>query len=299
MASTIKNSSESDAEGKANTSPRSNPVCLEVGVTLRSLPTEAGSLTQPIREELKTVIVFDNGAVLRSTNNLPAGLSLILSNSNARDVVCRVVSGRTMPSVKGYVEVEFMEPVKDFWGIHQDSAPVAAPTPPAPASVPRPTLVPPPPSPTPRPVPPRPAPPIPSPAKLAAASTVESPSFDELPGARSVLPPPIKPEWKPVPTGPSSPASNKSASEYDRSEVASPTSVASWTPAPPEPPHIEKPAIQAAKETMGESASSASGQARDFMSKGLMAYEQDSDASGSTVADRASRRGDPPTARRS
>ena len=36
--------------------------------------------TQPIREEGKTVIVFDNGAVLRSTQNLPVGQTVILSN---------------------------------------------------------------------------------------------------------------------------------------------------------------------------------------------------------------------------
>ena len=75
--------------------------------------------------------MFDNGAVLRSANNMPIGQTVILSNPNGRDVVCRVVGGRNLPSVKGYVEVEFLEPVKDFWGIHQDadSVSVAAPPP--------------------------------------------------------------------------------------------------------------------------------------------------------------------------
>src|SRR5579864_2677456 len=129
MTLTTKNPSEPDAQNKPGESPRSNPVCLEANVTLRSLPTEANGLTQPIREDLKTVIVFDNGAVLRSANNLPAGMTLILSNASARDVVCRVVTGRSMPAVKGYVEVEFMEPVKDFWGIHQEGMPVSTPAP--------------------------------------------------------------------------------------------------------------------------------------------------------------------------
>jgi len=92
-----------NSENKAGQSPRSNPVCLEVAITIRSLPTEAGALTQPIREEGRTVIVFDNGAVLRSTNNLPIGQTVILSNHNGRDVVCRVVGGRNLPSIKGYV----------------------------------------------------------------------------------------------------------------------------------------------------------------------------------------------------
>ena len=86
-------------------------------------------MTQPIREEGRTVIVFDNGAVLRSTNNMPVGLTVILSNPNGRDVVCRVVGGRNLPSVKGYVEVEFMEPVNDFWNIHQEGNPAAAAAP--------------------------------------------------------------------------------------------------------------------------------------------------------------------------
>ncbi len=132
-----RNPSEPDGSSKSGASPRANPVCLEVSVTLRSLPGQANSPTQPIREDLKTVIVFENGAVLRSANILPAGMSVILSNSNARDVVCRVVTGRSMPSVKGYVEVEFMEPVKDFWGISQEPVQAPPPSPVAPISVPK------------------------------------------------------------------------------------------------------------------------------------------------------------------
>src|SRR5713226_6028265 len=134
MTLTIKNSPDSNSPGKPGTtpqnsenkageSPRSNPVCLEVGVTIRSLPTEAGGLTQPIREEGRTVIVFDNGAVLRSANSLPAGQTVILSNPKGRDVVCRVAAGRNLPSIKGYIEVEFIEPVSDFWDLHHGADP--------------------------------------------------------------------------------------------------------------------------------------------------------------------------------
>jgi len=62
-----------NSENKAGQSPRPNPVCLEVAVTIRSLPNQAGGLTKPFREDGRTVIVFDNGAVLRSTNNMPIG----------------------------------------------------------------------------------------------------------------------------------------------------------------------------------------------------------------------------------
>src|ERR1700680_2472029 len=90
-----------NSENKAGQSARSNPVCLEVGVTIRSLPSEAGGLTQPIREEARTVIVFDNGAVVRSTKNLPIGHTVIVSNPKGRDVVCRVVGGGNLQGEKG------------------------------------------------------------------------------------------------------------------------------------------------------------------------------------------------------
>jgi protein TonB len=52
-------------------------------------------------------------------NPLPPGQTVILSNQQGRDVVCRVVGGRNLSPVKGYIEVEFIEPVSDFWRIHQ------------------------------------------------------------------------------------------------------------------------------------------------------------------------------------
>ena len=171
--------SSQSSENKAGQSPRSNPVCLEVGVTIRSLPNEANGLTQPIREEGRTVIVFDNGAVLRSTNNMPIGLTVILSNPNGRDVVCRVVGGRNLPSVKGYVEVEFMEPVNDFWNIHQEgNSAAAAPS----AFSPAPREVPAPPPPTPLRVPAS----LETPAKPASVSLGSGPTFEDIPGLASM-----------------------------------------------------------------------------------------------------------------
>jgi TonB family protein len=145
MTLTIKDSLESASQGKPGTpsqnsenkagqSTRSNPVCLEVAVTVRSLPGENGDASgscAPIREEGRTVIVFDNGAVLRLSNNLPAAQKVILSSAQGRDVVCRVVEGRNLPTVKGYIEVEFMEQVSDFWRIHQTPDHANVPPPPA------------------------------------------------------------------------------------------------------------------------------------------------------------------------
>ena len=77
------------------------------------------------------MIVFDNGGVLRLTNPLPVGQKVILTNQQGRDVVGRVVGGRNLPSIKGYIEVEFIEPVSDFWRIHvaPDANRVSPPSP--------------------------------------------------------------------------------------------------------------------------------------------------------------------------
>ena len=74
------------------------------------------------------------------TTCLP-GKRSILSSGQGRDVVCRVVEGRNLPTVKGYIEVEFMEQVNDFWRIHQTSEHVNAPAPQAPVLVSPPATV--------------------------------------------------------------------------------------------------------------------------------------------------------------
>ena len=123
------------ADSNSDQNTRSNPVCLEVAVTIRSLPGEQGEASsgpaQPTREEARTVIVFDNGAVLRLASHFPTGQTVILSNHEGRDVVCRVVSTRDVPTVKGYIEVEFLEPIADFWGIHKPEGQSNVSAPPA------------------------------------------------------------------------------------------------------------------------------------------------------------------------
>jgi TonB family protein len=46
-------------------------------------------------------------------------------------VVCRIANTRNSPNVKGYIEVEFLEPATDFWGIHKPEAQSHVSTPPA------------------------------------------------------------------------------------------------------------------------------------------------------------------------
>jgi TonB family protein len=135
------------SESKPNQNPRSNPVCLEVGVTVRSLPGEksepSSSHAEPAREQARTVIVFDNGAVLRLAGNFLPGQSIILSNAQGRDVVCRVANSRNTPNVKGYIELEFLEATSDFWGLHKPEAQPPAANPAAAVAAEPPVITPP------------------------------------------------------------------------------------------------------------------------------------------------------------
>jgi protein TonB len=280
MTLTIKNPTDSNSPGKpgatsqnsennSGQNPRSNPVCLELNVTIRSLPNETGGLSQPIREDGRTVIVFDNGAVLRSENKLPIGQTVILSNSKGRDVVCRVVGGRNLPSVKGYVEVEFIEPVKDFWGIHQDAESVSVAAPPAPMLSTREPAVPPPP-----PIPPQVATPLEAPAKPASVPLGSGPSFEDIPG---LLSSPVSTATRESKTqsarlGPE--RLPKDNSDYNLSGVAQSTSVGNWRPPDAELP-TEKRAIAAMRDALSTSSpTSTLAPSREFMSKGLMAYDK-------------------------
>jgi TonB family protein len=186
-------SSAVSSESKPNQNSRSNPVCLEVGVTIRSLPGEKDESSpgsaQPPRQEARTVIVFDNGAVLRLANNLPPGQAVILSNPQGRDVVCRVANTRTSPNVKGYIEVEFLEPTTDFWGIHKpesqphlSSAPAAVVTQPKAVTQPQIVSAPPPEAPTPIRVEPA--------APEVIAPIGSAPSFEDIAEIVQVSPPP-------------------------------------------------------------------------------------------------------------
>jgi periplasmic protein TonB len=266
-----------NSEGNAGQSPRSNPVCLEVNVTIRSLPGEAGGQAAPIREDGRTVIVFDNGAVLRSKNNLPAGQKVILSNAKGRDVVCQVVGGRNLPSVKGYVEVEFLEPVNDFWSIHQDAAPVVAAAPPAAPPAPWEAA---PPAPPVFPATSRVSAPVDLPVKPASASLGSAATFEKVAGRASMPPAPAARDFKSEAARPGPERIAKAASDYNLSETAKPTSIANWDPPTPETP-VEKHAIPAKREA-STIAGPPAAPSHDFLSKGLMAYEQPDASTGAS-----------------
>jgi len=64
------------------------------------------------------MIVFPMGAVVRFSEPVSEGQVLILKNLRMnREVACRVVCSKTSANVKGFVEVEFVQPAVGFWGI--------------------------------------------------------------------------------------------------------------------------------------------------------------------------------------
>jgi TonB family protein len=279
------------SENSSGQSARSNPVCLEVPVTIRRLPGEHGNdpgAAGPVREEGRTVIVFDNGAVLRLANALPAGQTVILSNQQGRDVVCRVSAGRNLPNIKGYLEVEFIEPVNDFWHVHQNAEPASAP----PVVIP---LVAAPQIQT------APALPVPVPAAPTRAAAPEAepssgnaPSFEDIAGLVRMSPAAVIREKKIDPAPLSSAIKSKDESSYRQPEIVSPIS------SPSAGTSVETGAVPSLSGSLSvKSENSASQEAppvpvrtpsfsTDLTSKGTLASTHDSPVSSSSFSSLAS-----------
>src|SRR3984893_4304789 len=103
----------------ADSSPRTQPVALEVGVTVNGARGVAGrDKREPFSESTKSVLIFGHGAVIRLSSSVAAGQLLFLTNEKTKkEVVCQVVNSKNYRGVSGYVELEFTGPVSDFWGM--------------------------------------------------------------------------------------------------------------------------------------------------------------------------------------
>jgi hypothetical protein len=130
----IPSTASSSAAGTQGFS-RPNPVCTEIGVSVQgSAHAAGGSASQPFLEQTSTVIVFAQGAVVRLSETVVPGQILILRHLQTNEeAACRVVSVKTNPNVKGYVELEFLQPAPHFWGM-EFPAPTSVKTPSAPAA---------------------------------------------------------------------------------------------------------------------------------------------------------------------
>ncbi len=111
------------------------PVSLEVPVRLQG---EAMG-HETFIEDTDTVLVFNEGAVLRVGGDVQPGQMLLLTNRNTRQQMrCRVSFVKHHGHVRGYAEVEFAGPAPGFWDGTAVAAllPSAAAPKPAPAASP-------------------------------------------------------------------------------------------------------------------------------------------------------------------
>ena len=131
---------------------RSDAVGAEIPVTVHASRTTQGlgKNLPAVHEETRTVIVLQQGAVVRLTASLMPGETVVLTNRmTGADVLCRVGNVKTQPGIQHYVDLEFIQRAPAFWGdtlqaqsglVPQAPATAAAPTP----SVQSPPIAPPP-----------------------------------------------------------------------------------------------------------------------------------------------------------
>lgn len=146
MASAANLNGEADSPKASDSSAieRPAPVALEVSVNATGArPTRGDAPRELFSEDTSTVLVFQDGAVIRLSAAVIQGQLLFLTHKDTnREVVCQVVRKRAFRPTTSYVELQFTEPQDDFWGVKFDvpasaatSVSSDAPTaPPAPVS---------------------------------------------------------------------------------------------------------------------------------------------------------------------
>jgi TonB family protein len=106
-----------------------NPVAHEVPVIATGArPGASGSQRELFTEEASTVLVFENGGVIRLSAAVTVGQLLFLTNKETnREVVAQVMRKRAFRPTSCYAEVEFSEPSPGFWGIEFPEMPELSP----------------------------------------------------------------------------------------------------------------------------------------------------------------------------
>src|SRR5271157_6630114 len=95
------------------------PLALEVAVNVTGArPAPSSGQRDLFSEDTSTVLVFENGAVIRLAAAVVTGQLLFLTDKRSNsEVVCQVVRKRSFRPTECYVELEFTEPVPKFWGV--------------------------------------------------------------------------------------------------------------------------------------------------------------------------------------
>jgi len=102
-----------------------NAIAHETGVDVTGArPGGSSGKRELFSESTTTVLVFENGGVIRLAAEVEAGQLLFLTQRDTkREVVAQVTRKRPFPTGNPYIELEFTEPAPGFWGVE---IPVAA-----------------------------------------------------------------------------------------------------------------------------------------------------------------------------
>jgi TonB family protein len=108
-----------EAGSRTNPASRSNPVAQEIPINATGTrPGDGSGKRELFSEETDTVLLFPDGAVIRLTATVDMGQLIFLTNKKTnREVVCQVLAKRNSGSTTCYVELQFTEPIVNFWGI--------------------------------------------------------------------------------------------------------------------------------------------------------------------------------------
>jgi TonB family protein len=96
-----------------------NPLALEIAVNVAGArPASASGQRDLFSEDTATVLISENGAVIRLAAAVVTGQLLFLTDKRTNsEMVCQVVRKRTFRPTECYVELEFTEPAPHFWGL--------------------------------------------------------------------------------------------------------------------------------------------------------------------------------------
>jgi len=105
------------------------PVALETAVVATGArPGDTAAKRELFTEETQTVLVFENGAVIRLSAAVADGQLLFLTNKKTgKEVVTQVIRKRSFRPTSCYVDLEFTEPSPGFWGIEFPKAAATSP----------------------------------------------------------------------------------------------------------------------------------------------------------------------------
>jgi len=95
------------------------PLALEIAVNVAGArPASASGQRDLFSEDTATVLISENGAVIRLAAAVVTGQLLFLTDKRTNsEMVCQVVRKRIFRPTECYVELEFTEPAPNFWGL--------------------------------------------------------------------------------------------------------------------------------------------------------------------------------------